>query len=103
MASKQLLTDALKVRLIIDNPTRLKLVQWVDDEWAQLKLNVFYNDEDVMDNAIFETTQAILAAEGKTLPGSAADTLRNDVSLGDTPLVAAGKMFIAAGKATSNP
>lgn len=99
MPSKSFLAEALKVTLIIRNPTRLRLVQWVNDEWTKFNLGFYFGDHDVMDNAIFNTLVQVLAAENKKLPADAANTLRNSVDLTNGPLDAVKAMATAADKA----
>lgn len=96
MPSKKTLDEALHVRLLIDNPDRLRFMDWVNGNWRQAALGVFYQDEDVLDNAIFEITQAVLEVEGRTLPDSAANQLREDVDRDTGPEVAVKQMFKAA-------
>ena len=68
MPSKKTLDEALHVRLLIDNPDRLRFMDWVNGNWRQAALGVFYLDGDVLDNAIFEITQAVLEVEGQLFP-----------------------------------
>lgn len=95
MPSKKTLDEALQVRLIIDNPKRLDFMDWVSGRWHQANLGRFYQDGDILDTAIFEIAQAVLAAEGRTLPKSAANQLRNDVSRTTMPEDAVTAMFRA--------
>lgn len=99
MASKTFLTSALRVRLIIDNPNRLRLVQWVNDDWTKFNLGFYYADHEVMDNAIFETMVSVLSAEGKKLPPDAANTLRNGIDLASSTANAVSEMMKANDKA----
>ena len=85
MPSKKTLDEALHVRLLIDNPDRLQFIDWVNGNWRQANLGRFYQDEDVLDHAVFELIQAVLAAEGRTLPNSAANQLRNNVKRATMP------------------
>jgi len=96
MPSKKTLDEALHVRLLIDNPERLKFIDWVNGNWREANLGNFYLDEDVLDNAIFELTQAVLAEEGRTLPDNAANELRDDVDRETMPEDAVNAMFKAA-------
>jgi hypothetical protein len=102
MASRAILIEALKIRLLLDNPQRLRFVQWVGDEWTKFKLGFYYSDHDVMDNAIFTMLTDILAAEDRTLPVSAANTLRNSINLTNSPLEAVKEIVIAEAKGIKN-
>lgn len=95
MPSKKTLDEALHVRLLIDNPDRLKFMDWVNGNWRQANLGTFYLDGDVLDNAIFELTQAALAEEELTLPKTAANKLRNDVKRETMPAEAVEAMIDA--------
>jgi len=95
MPSKKTLDEALHVRLLIDNPERLEFIDWVNGNWRQANLGRFYQDEDVLDNAVFELTQAVLAAEGRTLGGGSANQLRNNVNRATMPADAVSAMFDA--------
>lgn len=95
MPSKKTLDEALQVRLLIDNPGRLDFMDWVSGRWHQANLGRFYQDNDVLDRAVFELTQAVLATEGRTLPDSAANRLRNDVNRSTMPEDAVEAMSLA--------
>jgi hypothetical protein len=96
MPSKKTLDEALHVRLLIDNPDSLDFMDWVNGNWRQSPLGIFYADEDVLDNAIFEITQAVLKVEERTLPDKAANQLRKDVDRKTGPEEAVKQMFKAA-------
>ncbi len=95
MPSKKTLDEALHVRLLMDNPQRLGFIDWVNGNWHQANLGRFYQDEDVLDKAIFDLTQAVLMAEGRTLPDKAANQLRNNVNRNTMPADAVSAMFDA--------
>jgi|GEM_PF-5488742 len=96
MPSKKTLDEALHVRLLIDNHERLDFIDWVNGNWHQAALGVFYSDGDVLDRAIFEITQAVLEVEGRTLPDNAANELREAVDRDTMPEDAVKEMFKAA-------
>lgn len=96
MPSKKTLDEALHVRLLIDNPSRLDFMDWVNGNWHQANLGRFYSDdEEILDNAVFELTQAVLASEGRTLPTTPANQLRNSVNGNTLPPDAVSAMFLA--------
>lgn len=96
MPSKKTLDEALHVRLLIDNPDRLRFMDWVNGNWRQAALGAFYLDGDVLDNAIFELTQAVLEVEKLTLPNTAANQLRKDVNRDTMPADAVEAMSDAS-------
>jgi hypothetical protein len=73
----------------------LNLLTWVNGNWHQANLGRFYQDDDVLDTAIFELTQAVLAAEGRTPPPTPANQLRNAVNRPAMPADAVSAMFDA--------
>lgn len=95
MPSKKTLDEALQVGLIIDNPKRLAFMDWVSGEWRKANLGLFYVDDQVMDRAILEITQAVLASEGRTLKSAAAKQLKTDVNRKTMPEDAIESMSLA--------
>lgn len=103
MASRDFIKEALKIRLLLDGPGRLRFLQWVGNEWTQFNLGFYYTDHGAMDDAVFETISVVLAAEQKQLPESARNTLRNKLNLASSPNDAVREMVDAAGKAIAIP
>lgn len=96
MASERVLTDGLRIRLILDSEeTKLKLTSWLSDEWMKHPMSFYYASEETLDNKIFETLSEILAAENKTISTGVANTLRNSVKLSDKPPQAIEAMITA--------
>jgi hypothetical protein len=102
MASRRVLTDALRIRLLMDNPTRLRLTSWISDEWTNHDLSFYYGSEETLDNRIFETIRDVLATENKTISTAVANTLRNSVKLSNKPLEAVAAMVTANESAQDN-
>jgi hypothetical protein len=92
MPSKKTLDEALHVRLLIDNPKRLKFMDWVDGDWRQADLGLFYPDDDVVGTAIVDITQLVLADEGRKLPKNVANSLHDDVVRTTKPPAAVERM-----------
>ena len=95
MASERVLTDALRIRLIMDGPNRLTLTSWLSTQWTSHAFGFFYANEETLDASIFQTITEVLAAENKTISTGVANTLRNSVQLTHKPLDAVKAMVIA--------
>jgi hypothetical protein len=97
MPTKKTLAIALKARIRHDNPNFFTPEDWEGDAWLDVALGQFYDqDEEVVDNVVFEVTRDVLKTEGRKLPQTAVDQLADRVNANTTPPDAVNEMFLAA-------
>jgi hypothetical protein len=97
MPTKKKLATALKARIRHDNPDFFTPEDWEGDAWLDVPLGRFYDeDEELVDNVVFEVTRDVLKDEGRKLPGSAVEQLADAVNTDTTPPDAVNEMFLAA-------
>jgi hypothetical protein len=97
MPTKQTLAIALKARIRHDKPNFFTPEDWDGDDWLDVPLGQFYDqDEDVVDNVVFEVTRDVLKIEKRQLTATAANQLADQVSADTVPPDAVNEMFLAA-------
>jgi hypothetical protein len=97
MPTKKKLATALKARIRHDNPNFFTPEDWEGDAWLVVPLGRFYDeDEEIVDNVVFEVTRDVLKEEGRKMPGSAVTQLAAAVNTDTTPPDAVDEMFLAA-------
>jgi len=97
MPTQQTLAIALKARIRHDKPNFFTPEDWDGDAWLDVPLGEFYDqDEDVVDNVVFEVTRDVLKTEGRKLTDAATNQLADQVNTDTKPPDAVNEMFLAA-------